>query len=46
MIDTLRALTTGQDAGSDLWLAVGWCLLIALAGYLWSRRLFTKVPKK
>jgi ABC-2 type transport system permease protein len=46
MIDTLRALTTGQDAGSDLWLAIGWCLLIALGGYLWSRRLFTRVPKK
>jgi len=46
MIDSLRALTTGQDAGSDLWLAIVWCLLIALGGYLWSRRLFTKVPTK
>jgi ABC-2 type transport system permease protein len=46
MIDTLRALTSGQGAGSDLWLAIGWCVLIALGGYLWSRRLFTKVPTK
>jgi len=46
MIDSLRALTTGSSPGSDLWLAVGWCLLLALAGYLWSRRLFTKVPTK
>ena len=46
MIDSLRALTSGQAAGTDLWLAVGWCALIAAGGYLWSRRLFTKVPTK
>jgi ABC-2 type transport system permease protein len=46
MIDSLRALTSGAEAGSDLWLALGWCVLIAAAGYLWSRRLFTKVPTK
>jgi ABC-2 type transport system permease protein len=46
MIDSLRALTSGADASSDLWLALGWCVLIAVAGYLWSRRLFTKVPTK
>ena len=46
MIDSLRAVTSGQSAGSDLWLAIGWCVLIAGVGYLWSRRLFTKVPTK
>ncbi len=46
MIDSLRALTSGESAGSDLWLAIGWCVVIAVAGYLWSRRLFTKVPTK
>lgn len=46
MIDSLRALTSGAGAGSDLWLAIGWCVLIAVGGYLWSRRLFTKVPAK
>jgi ABC-2 type transport system permease protein len=46
MIDTLRALVTGAPMGSDLWLAVGWCALIALLGYLWSRRLFLRVPAK
>jgi ABC-2 type transport system permease protein len=44
MIDTLRALVTGAPTGSDLWLAIGWCLLIALLGHLWSRRLFLRVP--
>lgn len=46
MIDSLRTLTSGADAGQDLWLAIGWCVLIAAAGYLWSRHLFTKVPTK
>ena len=46
MIDSLRALTSGHGAGSDLWLALGWCALISVVGYLWSRRLFTRVPTK
>jgi ABC-2 type transport system permease protein len=46
MIDSLRALTGGETPGSELWLAIGWCVLIAVGGYLWSRRLFTKVPTK
>ena len=46
MIDTLRALATGAETGSDLWLAIGWCALISVLGYLWSRRLFLRVPAK
>jgi ABC-2 type transport system permease protein len=46
MIDTLRALVTGAPTDSDLWLAIGWCALISLLGYLWSRRLFLRVPVK
>jgi len=44
MINTLRDLVTGTATDSDLWLAIGWCVLIALLGYLWSRRLFLRVP--
>lgn len=46
MIDSLRALTSGAGPGADLWLAIGWCALIAVLGYLWSKRLFTRVPRK
>jgi ABC-2 type transport system permease protein len=46
MIDTLRALVTGTDTGSDLWFAIGWCALISLLGFAWSRRLFLRVPAK
>lgn len=44
--ETLRALTSGTPAGPDGWLAVGWCVVIGLAGYLWSRRLFARVPAR
>jgi ABC-2 type transport system permease protein len=43
MINTLRAWMGGADAGSDAWLAVGWCALIAFLGYLWARGLYAKV---
>lgn len=43
MIDTLRAWMSGADAGNDAWLAIGWCVLIGVACYLWARSLFTKV---
>jgi ABC-2 type transport system permease protein len=46
MIDALRALVTGAPAGSALWLAIGWCALISVLGYLWSRRLFVRVPAR
>ena len=46
IINTLRDLVTGAPTDSDLWLAIGWCLLIALLGCLWSRRLFLRVPAK
>jgi ABC-2 type transport system permease protein len=46
MIDALRALVTGAPSGSDLWLAIDWCALISLLGFLWSRRLFLRVPAK
>lgn len=43
VIDTLRALLSGTDADSGL-VAVGWCVAIALGGYLWSRALFNREP--
>lgn len=43
IIDTLRALLDGTSPGSAGWWAVGWCVLITIASYLWARRLFSKV---
>ncbi len=40
IIETLRALLTDRPIGNNAWIALVWCAVIALAGYLWSKRLF------
>ena len=42
VIETLRALLTGNAAGGSAVLAIAWCVVIALASYLWAKRLFTR----
>ena len=41
-IETLRGLLTGAPTGNSALLAVGWCIVIALGGYLWSLRLYNR----
>jgi ABC-2 type transport system permease protein len=43
IIDTLRACLEGTTPGTAGWWAIGWCLVITIASYLWARRLFSKV---
>ena len=42
IIETLRALLTGGDAGATALLAVAWCVVLALAGYMWARVQFER----
>ena len=42
IIESLRGLLMGTPLGNDGWLALGWCAVVALGGYLWSRRLFNR----
>lgn len=42
LIETLRGLLLGTPVGNNAILAVGWCVLIALVGYLWSKKLFNR----
>ncbi len=42
IIDTLRGLLTGGAIGDKAVIAVGWCLLMALGGYVWARSAFTR----
>ena len=44
IIETVRALLVGTPVGTDGLVAVGWCVLFSVAGYLWSRRLYERVP--
>ncbi|GGK00144.1 transport permease protein [Pilimelia anulata] len=42
IIETLRGLLLDGPVGRNGWLALGWCAVIALGGYLWSKRLFDR----
>jgi ABC-2 type transport system permease protein len=40
--ETLRGLLLGTHIGSEWILAVGWCMVLSLVGYVGSRRLFDR----
>ncbi|WP_326821081.1 ABC transporter permease [Streptosporangium sp. NBC_01756] len=42
LIETLRGLLLGTPIGNNAVIAVGWCAVIALGGYLWSKKLFNR----
>jgi ABC-2 type transport system permease protein len=42
IIETLRGLLLGTQIGNSGLLAVAWCVVISLAGYLWARKLYER----
>ncbi|MEY7974304.1 ABC transporter permease [Saccharomonospora xinjiangensis] len=42
IIETLRGLLMDKPLGNHLWMALLWCAVIALGGYLWSKRLYNR----
>ncbi|WP_410810771.1 ABC transporter permease [Micromonospora sp. 067-2] len=44
-IETLRGLLLGSGIGNNGWLAVVWCVGLAVLGYLWSTSKFNSDPK-
>lgn len=42
LIETLRGLLMGTPIGNNAAIAVGWCVVIAAGGYLWSKKLFNR----
>jgi ABC-2 type transport system permease protein len=44
VIDTIRGLLLGGAIGSHATLAITWSVAIALASYLWARRLYGRDP--
>ncbi|MFI8522716.1 ABC transporter permease, partial [Streptomyces sp. NPDC085481] len=44
-IETLRGLLLGSEIGNNGWIAVAWCLGLAVLGYFWSTSKFNADPK-
>ncbi|MGX1887882.1 ABC transporter permease [Streptomyces sp. NPDC055287] len=44
-IETLRGLLLGSEIGHNGWLAIAWCLGLAVLGYFWSAAKFNRDPK-
>ncbi|WP_392671989.1 ABC transporter permease [Streptomyces sp. LN785] len=44
-IETLRGLLLGTEIGNNAWLAIAWCLGLAVLGYLWATSKFNSDPK-
>ncbi|MET7856116.1 ABC transporter permease [Streptomyces sp. NPDC005318] len=44
-IETLRGLLLGSEIGHNGWLALVWCLGLAVLGYVWSKSVFNRDPK-
>jgi ABC-2 type transport system permease protein len=42
--ETVRGLLMGTPVGNHAFIAVAWCVAIALAGYLWARKLYNRDP--
>lgn len=44
--ETLRGLLLGTPIGDSALVAVAWCVGISVLGYLWSRRLYARLPAR
>ncbi|KIH99655.1 ABC transporter permease [Streptomonospora alba] len=44
--ETLRGLLMGTEIGDSAVLAVAWCAVIALAAYIWAKRLYNRDPAR
>ncbi|MFE6796234.1 ABC transporter permease [Paenibacillus chitinolyticus] len=42
IVETIRALLSGQPLGSDIWIAIAWCVGIMLLAYVFAMRVYKK----
>ena len=40
IVDAIRALLAGQPLGNDIWLALGWCVVILVVAYFFAMRVY------
>jgi ABC-2 type transport system permease protein len=43
-MEAMRGGLGGTGAGTDLWVGLGWCLVIGLAGYVGAKRVYNRDP--
>jgi ABC-2 type transport system permease protein len=41
-IEAIRSLLLGTPLGANLWLAIGWAVVIGIGGYIWSLALYNR----
>ena len=41
-IESVRGLLLGTPLDSNLWLAIGWAIVITIAGYVWSMAIYER----
>jgi ABC-2 type transport system permease protein len=46
IMETVRGLLLGTGIGNSAWLAAAWCVVIALVGYVWAKRLYNRDPSR
>jgi ABC-2 type transport system permease protein len=46
IVDTLRGLLLGTPVDNSAPLAVAWCVVLALLGYLWAQAVFNRAPAR
>lgn len=46
IIETLRGLLMGTGIGNSGWIALGWCVVITVGGFVWARSAFTKAANR
>jgi ABC-2 type transport system permease protein len=42
IVEAMRSLLAGQPAGHDIWVALAWCVGIALVGYVFAMRVYNR----
>lgn len=42
IVDAIRSLLSGRPAGSDIWVALAWCLGILVVAYLFAMRVYKR----
>ena len=44
IVESIRALLAGQPVGTDIWVALAWCIGIGIVAYVFAVRAYQRVP--